>query len=192
MEQPLSPTQAAALFDILSHHNTYAEIRDFRKPGSLKHYGPPFLTEKNTPSTSPALQGLVSKFALTLPGLRDVSDDFWKVQVYRMIEGLEVANLSESYDKGIIGSRKTLATAVSSIIEYLVRGTTGGYPKTLNKPQEYDTSNADDLARSFRDFMDEMVYGDMAERLTEKIAKTDQLTDHEPVIQALHEFVLVK
>jgi hypothetical protein len=192
MEKPLSPAQSAALFDILSHHNTYAEIRDFRTPGSLDQYGPPFKAEVGKPSTTPALQGLVSKFLLKLPGLRDVSEDFWKVQIQEIIQELEVANLSESYDKGIIGTRRTVATAISALIEYPVRGTAGGFSKVQDANHQYDLSKAEDLSRSFRNLMDEIIYGDILERLVEKTAETDKLADHEPLIQAAHEFLLVK
>jgi hypothetical protein len=192
MEKPLSPAQSAALFDILSHHNTYAEIRDFRIPGSLDHYGPPFTAEARKPSTTPALQGLVSKFVLKLPGLKDISEDFWKVQVQDIIQELEVANLSESYDKGIIGTRKTVATAISALIEYPVRGTAGGFSKVNDADYQYDLSKAEDLSLSFRHLMDEIIYGNILERLVEKTAETDKLADHEPLIQAAHEFLLVK
>lgn len=192
MEKPLSPAQLAALFDILSHYNTYAEIRDFRIPGSLDHYGPPFAAEPSTPSTTPALQGLVSKFILKLPGLRDVSDDFWKVQVQDIIQELEAANLSESYDKGVIGTRKTVATAISALIEYPVRGTVGGFSKVQDADHQYDLRKGEDLSRSFRDLMDEVIYGDMLEKLVKKMAETDRLTDHEPLVQATHEYLLVK
>jgi hypothetical protein len=190
MEKPLSATQSAALFDILSHHNTHVEIRDFRKPGRLDHYGPPF--NEQEPSTSPALQALVSKFLVNLPGLRDVPEAFWKVQLYDIIQGLEIANLSESYDKGSIGSRRTVATAISALIEYPVRGISGGFSKVQNLDHEYDLSNADDLARAFRNCMDESIYGTFLESLIEKTAQTDKLSDHEPLTQAFHEFVLVR
>ena len=192
MEKSLSPAQSAALFDILSHYNTYAEIRDFRIPGSLDHYGPPFTAEPKKPSMTPALQGLVSKFILKLPGLKDVSQDFWKVQLQGIIQELEVANLSESYDKGIIGTRKTVATAISALIEYPVRGTAGGFSKVQDPTHEYDLTKAEDLSRAFRNLMDEIIYGDILERLVEKTAETDQLSQHEPLIQAAHEFLLVK
>jgi hypothetical protein len=192
MADPLSPAQSAALFDILSHYNTFAEIRDFRLPGSLKHYGPPFAAEDEKPSTSPALQSLVSKFLLTLPGLEDVPEEFWKVQLYEIIEGFEAANLSESYDKGVVGSRKTLATAISALIEYPVRGTAGGFRKVPEVNHRYDLSKADDLVTAFRNFMDEAVYGTALEDLIMKTAKTDNLADHEPLTQAIHEFILVK
>ena len=192
MEKPLTPVQSAALFDILSHYNTYQEIRDFRSPNSLDQYGPPFSAKSGTPSRSPSLQGLVSKFILKLPGLKDCSEDFWKVQIQDIIQELEVANLSESYDKGIIGTRKTVATAISALIEYPVRGTVGGFSKVQGANHQYDLSKADDLSRAFRNLMDEIIYGDILDRLIQRTAETDKLAGHEPLIQAAHEFLLVK
>lgn len=188
----LSFEQASTLLDILTHAETYGEIRDFVEPGILTHYGPPFTSEAGKPSTSPALQALVSRFLLPLPGLRDLTSEFWKVQIQSIIDDLEKADLSESYDKGTLGSRKTLATAVSALIEYPVRGTFAGFDKRENPQHEYDLHNADDLSQSFRDFMQEAVYGDMLDKLVAKAAKTDKLADHEPVVQAVHEYILVK
>lgn len=192
MGKPLSPAQSAALFDILSHYNTYAEIRDFRAPGSLDHYGPPFTAEQQQPSASPALQSLVSKFLVTLPALRDIPEDFWKVHLHGIIEALEVANLSESYDKGIVGSRMTVATAISALIEYPVRGIFGGFSKVQDLNHQYDLSSAEDLSRAFRNLMDESIYSNALDELLERTAQTDKLAEHEPLIQAAHEFLLVK
>jgi hypothetical protein len=192
MEGTLSPEQSAALLDILSHHNTYAEIQDFKLPGSLTHYGPPFTAESEKFSTSPALQGLVSKFLLDLPGLRDVPEEFWKVQLHEIIEGFEGANLSESYDKGAVGTRKTMATAISALIEYPVRGTCGGFSKVPEPLHQYDLSKANDLAHAFRDFMDKTIYSTALDDLIERTAETDKLSEHEPLTQAVHEFLLVK
>jgi hypothetical protein len=188
----LSPAQSAALFDLLSHYNVYSEIRDFRRPGSLDHYGPPFTAEEEKPSSSPALQGLVSKFLLNLPGLKDVPEEFWKIQLHDIIHGLENANLSESYDKGIVGTRKTVATAISALIEYPVRGTFGGFSKVQDPDHSYDLSKAEDLQRAFRNLMDASIYETALDDLIEKTAETDKLSEHEPLIQAAHEFVLVK
>lgn len=192
MTESLSPTQSAALFDILTHYNTYAEIREFRNPTSLAQYGPPFTTKEKQPSTSPALQILVSRFLLTLPGLRNLPEDFWKVQCQDIIENLEKANLSESYDKGVIGSRKTLATAVSALIEYPVRGTYGGFPETRSHSQDYNITDARDLSRGFRDFLNDTIYDDVLDRMVAKTAETDNLDDHDAQTKAVHEFVLVK
>jgi hypothetical protein len=192
MTSTLSSTQAAALFDILSHYDAYAEIRDFRYPGALKHYGPPFTAERQKPSTAPALQTLVTRFLLTLPGLNNLPKDFWKVQCHDIIENFERSNLSESYDKGVIGSRKTLATAISALIEYPLRGTFGGFAEVDTSNRHYDTGKAEDLVRAFRDFMNECIYGNVLEELVAKAAKTDKLEDHDALTKAVHEYVLVK
>jgi hypothetical protein len=192
MTESLSESQAAALFDILSHYNTYAEIRNFRNPNSLDHYGPPFTVEKKNPSTSPALQTLVSRFLLVLPGLKGLPDDFWKVHCNDIIQSLEEAELSESYDKGVIGSRKTLDTAISALIEYPVRGTFGGFRKVQDSSPDYDMSSAEDLSRAFRDFLDQSIYGNILEETVKKASETDKLADHSQLLQAVHEFVLVK
>lgn len=192
MAEALSPLQASALLDILTHYDTYSEIRDFRHPGTLNSYGPPFAGESSKASAAPALQGLVSRFVLDLPGLKDVPTEFWNVQIYQLIELLEEANLSESYDKGSIGSRKTLATAVSALIEYPVRGTYGGFAEVDDDNDHYDLSSAEDLARGFRNFVDQCVYGSVLDDLVKKAAETDQLSEHSNLIKAVHEFVLVK
>jgi hypothetical protein len=192
MENPLSPGQAAALLDILSHYDTYAEIRDFRFPGSLKHYGPPFAVHSGHPSTAPALQTLVTRYLLTLPGLKDLPENWWKVQCLDIIENFEKSNLSESYDKGHIGSRKTLATAISALIEYPVRGTFGGFAEVKDNNPVYDITKADDIARAFRDFMDGCIYGSVLEETVMKAAETDDLSKHTSLIKGVHEFVLVK
>lgn len=188
----LAPGQSAALLDILSHYDTYAEIRDFRFPGSLKHYGPPFTAESGHPSTAPALQTLVTRYLLTLPGLKDLPENWWKVQCHDIIENLEKSNLSESYDKGSIGSRKTLATAISALIEYPVRGTFGGFAQIKDSNPHYDTTKADDIARAFRDFMDGCIYGSVLEETVMKTSETDKLEDHSSLVKGVHEFVLVK
>jgi hypothetical protein len=40
--------------------------------------------------------------------------------------------------------------------------------------------------------MDASIYGTALDDLAAKTAETDKLADHEPLIQAAHEFVLVK
>lgn len=192
MARILSPQQSAALLDILTHNDTYSEIREFRYPGALDHYGPPFTAAPKAKSRFPGLQALISRFVLNLPGLRDVPDTWWTVQIKSLIEDLEDANLSESYDKGSVGSRKTLSTAVSALIEYPIRGTFGGFARVKESNQDYDLKSAEDLSRGFRDFVDQCIYGNVLADLKLKAAETDQLDDHSNLIKAVHEFVLVK
>ena len=190
----LQPDQNSALLDILSHAEVYSEIRNFRNQGTLGKYGPPFNHLNGEPSTSPALQALLSKFVLTLPGLRDVSKEFWQDRIYVIIEDFEKAELSESFDKGNLGIRKTLATAASALIEYLVRGVFGGLGKPVGDDcyREYDLANSEDLSKGFRDFVHHAVYGYVIDDLIAKAAETDKLSEHLPIVQAAHEFILVK
>lgn len=188
----LSPEQTDALVDILTHRETYTEIEDFKIPGAIKKYGPPFQDDTST-STSPILQTLLSKFVLKLPGLRDVSPRFWKVQIEDIIQELSEAELSESYDKGILGIRKTLATAISALIEYPARGCLGGFPKREDyKRRQYDTTDPDDVLQSWQDCLQEMIYGDLIDELFQKAAETDDLSKHDSLVQAMHEFIVVK
>ncbi|KAI5205687.1 hypothetical protein E4T39_02821 [Aureobasidium subglaciale] len=187
----LSPEQSSALFDLLTHHATYDEISQFKSPTAMQQYGPPFQDTKTT--STPILQSLLSKFILPLPGLRDVSPDFWKVRVENMIEELAAANLSESYDKGVLGIRKTLATAISALIEYPARGCYGGIQKDESafKDQHFDHTKPDDVLRAWYVFMQQLVYGDLFDKLFAKAAETDDLRQHDSLVQAAHEFVVV-
>lgn len=193
-EYKLTDTQLHALLDILSHQEVYSEIEDFRFPGALSAYGPPFESKAALPSSSPALQALISRFVLKLPGLQDVSDDFWQQQLHSIIEDFEKAELSESYDKGHLGIRKTLATAISALMEYPVRGILAGFdePQASAYDQTYNIKDARDLQRAFKDLMHQVVYGDVLDSMFRRTAQTDKLTDHEPIVQAAHEFGLVK
>ncbi|CAK4032615.1 Hypothetical predicted protein [Lecanosticta acicola] len=189
--QPLTPEQSTALFDILTHYETYKEIEDFKYPGAIHKYGPPFQDDLNS-SQSPILQSLLAKFVLKLPGLRDVPEHFWRDRVQNLIEELAQAELSESYDKGILGIRKTLATAISALVEYPARGALGGFPKhDVDKSRKYDISNPDDVLQAWRDCIQEAVYGDLIDKLFAKAAETDNLKEHPPVVQGMHEFMVV-
>lgn len=188
----LTASQSAALLDILTHHETYAEIEDFKAPGAIKQYGPPFQDGKSSSST-PVLQTLVSKFVLKLPGLRDIKTEFWTRQVADLIQELSQAELSESYDKGILGVRKTLATAISALIEYPARGSLGGFPKRdFERSKEYDVSNADDVMKAWQDSLQALIYGDLIDELIQRAIETDDLLQHDTLVQGMHEFIIVK
>jgi hypothetical protein len=140
------------------------------------------------------LQALLSRFVLTLPGLRDVSKAFWQDHVYSIVEDLEKTNLSESFDKGNPGIRKTLATASSALIEYPARGVFSGLEELVGRDgyDEYDLTSPEDLSKAFRDFVHHAVYRDIIDDLVAKVAETDKLSEHLPVVQAAHEYILVQ
>lgn len=186
--QQLTPEQAHALFDILTHHETYAEIQALKDPKTVSDFEVPGDTKKPDSSASPLLQILLQKFVYVLPGLREVAPDFW-TNVKALVAALAQGNLSESYDKGSIGIRKTLSTATASIVEYVSRGCLGGYPRHVEqKERKYDTSDPDDVVAAWNEFLQQIIYGDMLDRLFAKAAETDKLSDHEPLVQAAHEY----
>ncbi|KAF4310557.1 hypothetical protein GTA08_BOTSDO13955 [Botryosphaeria dothidea] len=188
----LSPAQAHALFDVLTHHEVYSEIENFKWPTAIHQYGHPFKKDHAQPCTSPVLQTLLNKFALALPGLSSVDEAFWKERIQTIVEKLGAAELSESYDKGAVGLRKTLATAISALIEYPAKGAFGGFPmKDVDPGRKYDTSKPDDVMQAWDDFLQQLVYGGMIDELFTTCAETVNLEDHSPLVQAAHEFILV-
>ena len=190
--QQLSSRQASALFDILTHDETYSEIQALKDPKVVSDFEVPGEAKIPDSSSSPLLQILLHKFIYKLPGLRDVTPDFWS-NIKNLVIALAEGNLSESYDKGSIGIRKTLSTATASILEYVSRGCLGGYPrfverKEKEKERKYDTSDPNDVVAAWDEFLQQIIYGDMLDRLFAKAAETDKLSDHEPLVQAAHEY----
>ncbi|KAF2787810.1 hypothetical protein K505DRAFT_316031 [Melanomma pulvis-pyrius CBS 109.77] len=194
----LSAAQTHALFDILIHHQLYAEIEAFKYPAAIETYGFPFRKEDGVQTTAPLLQSMLNKFVLRLPGLKSVALEFWQEKVRVLVAKMGEAELSESYDKGSIGARKALATAISSLLEYVARGMLGGYPVVdkkeadkEGKESEYDTSRPEDVLQAWDDGMRELIYGDLLDELFKQTAATGKLEDHSPLVQAAHEFLLL-
>ncbi|KAL5116666.1 hypothetical protein ACEQ8H_005415 [Pleosporales sp. CAS-2024a] len=190
---PLTAAQTHALFDILIHHQLYSEIEAFKYPSTINQYGYPFRKPEGSQTTSPLLQNMLNKFALTNPALRHLGQDFWQDKVGVLMGKLAEAELSESYDKGAIGSRKALATAGSSIAEYVARGMLGGYPVTKGQDgsKEYDMNRPEDVQRGFDDLMHGVIYGTLLEEMFEKVKQTGKLEHHPGVVQAGHEYMLL-
>ncbi|EEY20138.1 conserved hypothetical protein [Verticillium alfalfae VaMs.102] len=211
----LTAKQTAALFNILTHHETYDEIEALKQPDTILSYGHPFTSEapvansspkgssrnssrsnskasaKSTSpngsmksaksakastdsiAASPVLQTLLRRFLLTLPGLRDLPEEFWS---------------------GAMGTRKTLATAFSAMIESLVRGCLGGCPASRgasDKGEKYDLKDAKELERAFNDVLYGVVYGDLIDDITVHVEKSADLEAHSPRIAAAVEYVIL-
>lgn len=190
----LTPAQTHALFDILIHHQLYAEIEGFKYPTAIDCYGFPFRKPDGSQTTSPLLQTMLNKFVLRLPGLNAIGLPFWQDKVRVLVAKLGEAELSESYDKGAIGARKALSTAISSLLEYVARGMLGGYPvrRGRDTQDEYDTTKPDDILRAWDDGMTELIYGDLLEELFERVRETDKLEEHSSLVKGAHEYILLK
>ncbi|OHE99026.1 hypothetical protein CORC01_05716 [Colletotrichum orchidophilum] len=197
----LTTEQVKALFNILTHFETYHEIEDFKKPETISDYGYPF-AQSSKPgeavtyapeSSAPLLQSLFTRFTLKVPGVSSFVPEFWNVRVQSILKNFAEAELSESYEKGALGTRKTLATASSTVIETVARGMIGGgpYSDPATRLQQYDLERAEDLAQAWDDAMHDLVYGDLCDSLFDHLAETDDFESHSPMTQAANQYIIV-
>jgi len=197
----LTSSQLHALFDILTHHETYAEVEKFKDGGTIAHYGFPFTRRDSdgtvsyaTRSSTPLLADLLRSIVLPIPGVRDLPPGFWHTRFQGVLTKLSDAELSESYDKGALGTRKTLATAASVVHEAVSRGILGGIPsrpsRDLNVP--YDKSKAADLVRAWDDAIHELVYGSLVDELFSCAAELLSLEEHSLAVQAAADYVIIQ
>lgn len=199
----LDSAQLHALFDILTHDETYREAESFKYPYAIKEYGYPFNHDTSQPSTpvynpksaSPLLQLLLTQCILPVPGLGDLPPDFWPAKFQGILTRLADANLSESYDKGAPGTRKTLATLACVIHEAVTRGLLGGVTQAservdLQKAQ-YDGTQATELERAWNECVRELVHGNLADELFEHCAKNDDFEAHSPAVKAAADYAIL-
>ncbi|KAK3316565.1 PX-associated-domain-containing protein [Apodospora peruviana] len=200
--ETLTSAQLHALFDILTHYETYAEVELFKYPDTLAGYGYPFTThhhgDEGTPSyatesTAPLLAALLRSIVLPIPGIRDLPPQFWHVRFQGILTKLAEAELSESYDKAVLGTRKTLATAASAIHESVSRGILGGIPRgpKRNLNHIYDRSKASDLQRAWEDVVHELVYGELIEELFEWASTHQSLENHSRAVEAAMDYIIM-
>ncbi|KAK0616771.1 PX-associated-domain-containing protein [Immersiella caudata] len=196
----LTSPQLHALFDILTHHETYAEVERFKDPATIAQYGYPFMRRGSegtasyaTRSSAPLLADLLRSIVLPIPGVRDLPPEFWHTRFQGVLSKLSDAELSESYDKGVLGTRKTLATAASVVHEAVSRGMLGGvsqHPsKDLTKP--YDRTRATELVRAWEDMVHELVCGNLVDELFTCAAERPSLEEHSPAVQAAADYVII-
>ncbi|KAJ3473686.1 hypothetical protein NLG97_g10182 [Lecanicillium saksenae] len=257
--QLLTPEQTHALFDILTHHETYSEIEAFKSTDGVLTHGFPFRNEKqqaraaqrrDIPAPAPTSSGGggLTGFAMSLWGrsgssgatptpsapdsprvytpevadlslgsdASDAEGDEEDANTLSALpghaaahidvchaaarhqdtaEGFLGADLSESYDKGTMGARKTLSSGSGSVIEMISRGFLGGVGRKSDddagkptaedlKKKEYDVQNGQDLVRAWEDVLDGLVYGDLVDNLYDYLAKTDKLEEHSAAVEA--------
>ncbi|KAL7935203.1 hypothetical protein V8C35DRAFT_298778 [Trichoderma chlorosporum] len=247
----LTREQTRALFDILTHRETYAEIEGFKALDAVTGYGFPFSRtirkqtastvgtpkagtprsrtpvsfwrnrgrgaeektddgrsdggeagsddddddEAGAQSTSPLLQFMLTKLVLPLPGVRDLPVEFWNVRVQGLLARFAEAELSESYDKGAMGTRKTLATGASSVLEMVARGILGGVDRAgegeKRTTREYDEAKAEDLLRAFGDVLEDWAYGDLMERVSEHVKTTEDVESFSPALKAALNYAII-
>ncbi|KAI0480754.1 hypothetical protein GGR56DRAFT_671839 [Xylariaceae sp. FL0804] len=194
----LSSTQLQALLDILVHHETYAEVQSFREPEAIDGYGYPFATGagagKSEKSSSPLLQLLLTRMVLPIPGIRDVSPDFWHTKFRGIMSRFGEVELSESYDKGTLGSRKRLATAASVVHETVTRALLSGVGRGDELPdlrRPYDLKAAEGLNAAWHDSIRQLIYGNLADELFNEFTKSGKVEAHSPGVKAAVEYAIL-
>lgn len=192
-EAALTAPQLNALFDILTHNETFHEIREMRYEANVARFGPPFTPPQQGPSPFPMLQLMASKFI----GRSVFTEQGW-ADLLTMAQRLCTANLSDSYDKGTMGLRKQGAAGMSSGLESVARGVLAGAPRnpnvnfaTLNTKQ-YDRKNAAHLEQAWEDAVQGMLYGDLLDRVFEAVQKSPDLDDVPPVARAALDYLMVR
>lgn len=199
----LDSTQLHALFDILTHDETYREAESFKYPDAIKDYGYPFnhdASQTSTPvynpkSASPLLQLLLTQCILSVPGLGDLPSGFWPTKFQGILTRLADVNLSESYDKGAPGTRKTLAALACVIHEAVTRGLLGGVAKTSEKVNlqeaQYDVTQATELERAWNECVRELVHGNLADELFDHCAENEDFEAHSPAVKAAADYAIL-
>lgn len=221
----LKDEELQALFYILVHSETYSEIAAFTNPRAIATAGYPFAFDdadaktandatqsknqaSNKPekcsrlSSDPLLQMLSVTFVLPIPGLRDVPSTFWSRCVQGIVSKFGQAELSESYDQGAIGSRRTLSTAASAVIEAFARGYLGGLEKVQHHPLSADmidkiededekrTMRMAKLAQDWNEFMEQVVYEDMIDRVCDSLKESADIEADIPIVQGAMEYAI--
>ncbi|KAI1169539.1 hypothetical protein F4777DRAFT_208717 [Nemania sp. FL0916] len=194
----LNAPQLRALLDILIHHETYAEVQSFQSAEAIETYGWPFVScdedgrpaEPHRLSSSPLLQLLLTRLLLGAPAARDLSTEFWPLKFKGIMKQLGDADLSDSYNKGTLGTRKRLATAASVIHEAVTRGLLAGVSlESLPDLQcPYDRQKAEDLMRAWHNCISHIVYGDLIDEIFDQLRRTEDLEAHSPALGAAVEY----
>ncbi|UKZ79481.1 hypothetical protein TrVFT333_007236 [Trichoderma virens FT-333] len=149
--------------------------------------------EAVTESTSPLLQFMLTKLVLPLPGVRDLPAEFWNVRMQGLLARFAEAELSESYDKGAMGTRKTLATGASSVLEMVARGILGGVDRAGEDAasREYDEAKAEDLLKAFGHVLEDWAYGDLMEQVSEHVTATEDVESFSPAVKAALNYAII-
>lgn len=196
----LTVSQLRALFDILVHHQTYSEVEFFKEPEAIDRYGYPFTFNfknkgdtGNGASSTPLLQLLLTRVILPVPGIRDLPPEFWNVKFRSIMLRLCEADLSESYDKATLGSRKRLATAASVIHEALTRGLLAGVSQGegANLNDIPDSTTASGLTHAYNASIHHLIYGDLIDELFDRATTTRDLEDHSPTVKAAVDYGII-
>ncbi|KAM3444977.1 hypothetical protein NHJ13734_000846 [Beauveria thailandica] len=157
--------------------------------------------DASTLSALPIMQLLTSTFVMRLPAIKTLPRDFWAVHVQGLLSRFAEADLSESYDKGTMGARKTLSSGSGSVIEMISRGFLGGVGRRGGQSSQptteeltkkrYSLQDGQELIRAWEDVLEGLVYGDLVDNMFDYLAKTDKLEEHSVAVDASSSYIVI-
>ncbi|KAM3454536.1 hypothetical protein MY3296_002993 [Beauveria thailandica] len=157
--------------------------------------------DASTLSALPIMQLLTSTFVMRLPAIKTLPRDFWAVRVQGLLSRFAEADLSESYDKGTMGARKTLSSGSGSVIEMISRGFLGGVGRRGGQSSQptteeltkkrYSLQDGQELIRAWEDVLEGLVYGDLVDNMFDYLAKTDKLEEHSVAVDASSSYIVI-
>lgn len=131
---------------------------------------------------------------MPLPGISTLPPDFWPLRVGPLLNKLSGEGLSESYDKGNLGTRKTLSTAHSVVIENAARGFLGGcpVPQDSTDDNQCDRFKAEDLQKAWDKTIHQIIYETLIDYLFRAFARSGDVENLSTMVQAAlkHIFLL--
>ncbi|KAK8148172.1 hypothetical protein G3M48_000273 [Beauveria asiatica] len=157
--------------------------------------------DASTLSALPIMQLLTSTFVMRLPAIKTLPRDFWAVRVQGLLSRFAEVDLSESYDKGTMGARKTLSSGSGSVIEMISRGFLGGVGRRGGQSSQptteeltkkrYSLQDGQELIRAWEDVLEGLVYGDLVDNMFDYLAKTDKLEEHSVAVDASSSYIVI-
>ncbi|KAM3499991.1 hypothetical protein MY10362_006800 [Beauveria mimosiformis] len=157
--------------------------------------------DASTLSALPVMQLLTTTFVMRLPALKTLSRDFWAVRVQGLLSRFAEVDLSESYDKGTMGARKTLSSGSGSVLEMISRGFLGGVGRRGDQSSQptteeltkkrYNLQDGQELIRAWEDVLEGLVYGDLVDNMFDYLAKTDKLEEHSVAVDASSSYIVI-
>ncbi|KAM3557989.1 hypothetical protein ARSEF4850_004816 [Beauveria asiatica] len=157
--------------------------------------------DASTLSALPIMQLLTSTFLMRLPAIKTLPRDFWAVRVQGLLSRFAEVDLSESYDKGTMGARKTLSSGSGSVIEMISRGFLGGVGRRGGQSSQptteeltkkrYSLQDGQELIRAWEDVLEGLVYGDLVDNMFDYLAKTDKLEEHSVAVDASSSYIVI-
>ena len=159
MVESLSDNDCKALCNALLHIQLEREFTSLKLPGTISAYGSPFDPEYISDEAatlavkSPFLNAMYHQFVFTdkLLAVRDAAPEFWRDEVQVLLERLAEQNLSDSYDKGKIGKRKSLGMACIVYLQTVARG-------MLYKLPVFDRKKSTKVEADWEQFKSDLVH----------------------------------